>query len=128
MSDYNRTSVYFRRLTGFIERISMPMRPTAILLALLIAISNAPFAHAQTTTRVHRFFLTLGAGKKNVVGYTPSQIRHGYGFDQINAQGSGQTIAIVEAFDDPNIEQDLGVFSSMFNLPPCTTLNGCFHK
>jgi subtilase family serine protease len=103
------------------------MRPTAIFLALLIAISNAAFAHAQTT-RVHPFFLTLGAGKKNVVGYTPSQIQHGYGFDQINAQGSGQTIAIVAAFDDPNIEQDLAVFNSTFNLPPCTALNGCFHK
>src|SRR5262249_19766577 len=78
--------------------------------------------------RVHPFFLTQGTGKKSFVGYTPSQIQHGYGFDQIKAQGEGQTIAIVEAFDHPKIEDDLAVFTSTFNLPPCTTANGCFHK
>src|SRR5215813_2625586 len=80
---------YFRRSPvvqkGFLMLRSI--RPSA--LALLIAVSNASFAHAQTGTQVHPFFLTQGAGKNSVVGYTPSQIRHGYGFDQINAQGYG---------------------------------------
>src|SRR5436305_13145702 len=48
-------------------------------------------------------------------GLTPTQIRHAYGFDQIsfltsdyNANaGTGQTIAIVDAYDDPNIVNDL---------------------
>jgi subtilase family serine protease len=102
--------------------------PGAFLLALLIAISNASFGHAQAATQVHPFFLTQGAGNKGVVGYTPSQIRRGYGFDQIKGQGNGQTIAIVDAFDHPNIEQDLAIFNSTFNLPPCTTANGCFKK
>jgi subtilase family serine protease len=102
--------------------------PAAILLALLIVTANASFAHAQAATQVHPFFLAQGAGKKSVVGYSPSQIRRGYGFDQIRAQGSGQTIAIVDAFDHPNIEQDLAVFNSSFNLPACTTANGCFQK
>src|SRR5262249_26307843 len=96
--------------------------------ALLIAIANASFAHAQASRQVHPFFLTQGAGKKSVVGYTPSQIRRAYGFDQIKGQGSGQTIAIVVAFDHPNIEQDLAVFDSTFNLPSCTTANVCLHK
>src|SRR5262249_47886328 len=34
----------------------------------------------------------------------------------------------VDAFDDPNAESDLGVYSSTFGLPPCTTVNGCFKK
>jgi subtilase family serine protease len=60
--------------------------------------------------------------------FVPSQIRHAYGFDQIANQGAGQTIGIVDAYDDANAEADLGVFSKKFGLPACTTANGCFLK
>jgi hypothetical protein len=62
-----------------------------------------------------------------VQGYTPSQIRTAYGFDNISfgpgsatANGSGQTIAIVDAYNDPNIINDLAVFDKQFGLaaPP----------
>ena len=56
--------------------------------------------------------------------YTPSQIRHAYGFDQITfangaivGDGSGQTIAIVDAYDDPFIFSDLHHFDQTFGLP-----------
>jgi subtilase family serine protease len=42
--------------------------------------------------------------------------------------GAGQTIAIVDAFDDANAESDLAVYRSQFGLPACTTANGCFRK
>ncbi|GAC1581973.1 MAG: peptidase S8 [Candidatus Dormibacteria bacterium] len=42
--------------------------------------------------------------------------------------GAGQTIAIVDAFDDPSAESDLGVYRSQYGLPECTTANGCFKK
>lgn len=58
-------------------------------------------------------------------GYTPSQIRHAYGFDQVSNQGDGQVIGIVDAFDVPTVEADLGVFDSAFGLPACTIANGC---
>jgi subtilase family serine protease len=58
-------------------------------------------------------------------GYTPDQIRHAYGFDQIANQGDGQIIGIVDAYDDAALESDLGVFSSTFSLPACTKANGC---
>jgi subtilase family serine protease len=61
-------------------------------------------------------------------GLTPTQISHAYGFSRISAQGKGQVIAIVDAYDDPNIEADLGVFNKHFGLPACTTKNGCFKK
>ncbi len=66
-----------------------------------------------------------------VVGLTPSQIRHAYGFDVLscsssNTCGSGQTVAIVDAFNDPNIQSDLNTFDTQFGLPTCTTSNGCF--
>lgn len=61
-------------------------------------------------------------------GLTPNQVSTAYGFSLIGGQGQGQVIAIVDAFDDPNIESDLGVFSKQFGLPACTTANGCFKK
>src|SRR2546425_9547854 len=53
-------------------------------------------------------------------GLSPSQVRHGYGFDQIANQGEGQIIAIVDAYDDPNIASDLNAFKSTFGVGPCT--------
>lgn len=61
-------------------------------------------------------------------GYTPVQILHAYGFDRIANQGQGQVIAIIDAYDDPAIESDLGVFDTAFGLPPCTSHNHCFQK
>jgi subtilase family serine protease len=60
--------------------------------------------------------------------FVPSQIRHAYGFDLISNQGAGQTIGIVDAYDDVNAESDLGVFSKQFQLTACTSANGCFRK
>lgn len=54
-------------------------------------------------------------------GMTPGQARHAYGFDQITNDGSGQTIAIVDAYADPNIASDLNVFSNTFGLPQLGT-------
>jgi subtilase family serine protease len=56
----------------------------------------------------------------DIQGYTPAQVRHAYGFDQIAGNGAGQTIAIVDAFNDPNIANDLATFDSQFGLtaPP----------
>ena len=74
--------------------------------------------------------LTFDATTRQPGGLAPAAVAHAYGFDAIkgNLHGKGQTIAIVDAYDDPNIEADLGVFSAMFSLPPCTTANGCFRK
>ncbi|HEX6507631.1 MAG TPA: peptidase S8 [Chloroflexota bacterium] len=40
----------------------------------------------------------------------------------------GQTIAIVDAYDDPTAESDLGTYDAYYGLPACTTANGCFRK
>jgi subtilase family serine protease len=61
-------------------------------------------------------------------GLRPAMVRHAYGFDLVSNQGAGQTIAIVDAYDDPNIESDLAVFNQQFGLAACTTANGCFRK
>jgi subtilase family serine protease len=59
-------------------------------------------------------------------GYGPSDIRSAYNLGA--ASGSGRTVAIVDANDDPTAEQDLAVYRSQFGLPACTTANGCFRK
>jgi subtilase family serine protease len=69
-----------------------------------------------------------GVTNATVVGYTPSVIRNGYGFSQLTsfttstgseaADGTGQTIAIVDAYNDPNIASDLAVFDSTFGIVP----------
>jgi subtilase family serine protease len=51
---------------------------------------------------------------------TPAQTRHIYQFDQISNLGESQTIAIVDAYDDPNIFSDADTFDRQFN----TTLGG----
>jgi subtilase family serine protease len=61
-------------------------------------------------------------------GLHPASIQSVYGFPTGLAAGAGQTIAIVDAYDDPTAENDLNVFSSQFGLPACTTANGCFAK
>jgi subtilase family serine protease len=40
----------------------------------------------------------------------------------------GRTVALVDAFDDPNAEADLAVYRKQYGLPACTTANGCFKK
>lgn len=55
-------------------------------------------------------------------GFSPAQIRHAYGFDQVmfgtvTGDGAGQTIAIVDAFNHPNIASDLHTFDVTFGLP-----------
>jgi len=65
-------------------------------------------------------------------GYTPAQIRHAYGFDKITfnngtvaGDGAGTTIAIVDAYDDPKIANDLHQFDLKFGLtdPALTKVN-----
>jgi hypothetical protein len=59
-------------------------------------------------------------------GLTPHQIATAYGYDPNG--GAGQTVAIVDAYDDPKIEADLATFDSRYELPACTEANGCFEK
>jgi subtilase family serine protease len=66
---------------------------------------------------------------------SPNALPSGYGrTDLVSAYalpatgGSGQTVAIVDAQDDPNAESDLATYRSTYGLAACTTANGCFKK
>jgi hypothetical protein len=53
-------------------------------------------------------------------GYTPQQLRHAYGFDQLSTTGAGQIIAIVDAYGSPTIQADLNTFCTAFGIPSTT--------
>ncbi len=61
-------------------------------------------------------------------GFNPNDIATAYGITPSMGGGSGQTIAIIDAYDSPNAEADLATFSTQFGLAQCTTANGCFSK
>ena len=60
--------------------------------------------------------------------WTPGSLAAAYGFTWSPTNGSGTTIAIVDAYDAPTAEADLNAFSTQFALPACTSANGCFTK
>jgi subtilase family serine protease len=43
-------------------------------------------------------------------------------------QKVGNTVAIVDAYDDPTAQTDLAVYRSTFGYSACSTTNGCFRK
>lgn len=62
-------------------------------------------------------------------GYlTPQSLHAAYSLPSESSGSGAQTIALVDAFDDPTAEADLKVYDEQFGLPPCTTANGCFRK
>jgi len=62
-------------------------------------------------------------------GFGPADLQNAYKLGAPSgAPGSGPTIAIVDAYNDPNAESNLGTYRSQFGLKACTTANGCFRK
>jgi hypothetical protein len=60
-------------------------------------------------------------------GYDPADLRSAYE-EPSEFAGSGQTVAIVDAYDDPKAESDLAVYRSRYGIPVCSTAGGCFKK
>jgi hypothetical protein len=60
-------------------------------------------------------------------GYGPSDLQSAYNIPT-GSEGTGMTVAVVDAYDGPNAEADLATYRSYYGLPACTTANGCFKK
>ncbi len=67
--------------------------------------------------------VTAAAVSTTVAGYTPAQVTTAYGLKGVTfgtaktaATGAGQTIAIVDAYNDPDIAADLKTFDAKFGL------------
>jgi subtilase family serine protease len=88
--------------------------------------ADAPTGYASCQSRV----VTDGRGAPAVTaapaGFGPADLGSAYRLDR--TAGAGRTVAIVDAYDDPNAESDLATYRSTYGLPACTTANGCFRK
>ena len=60
-------------------------------------------------------------------GYGPADLQSAYALPS-DTGGLGQTVYVVDAYDDPTAESDLAIYRAQFGLPACTTANGCFGK
>jgi subtilase family serine protease len=56
-------------------------------------------------------------------GYGPADLDSAYNLP--GGGGSGQTVAIVDAYNDPAAESDLAAYRLTFGLPACTVASGC---
>ena len=116
------------------------------------SVASARDAHATTAGMSHRYVHVCGApapgdascdavradtvdasGRTRPTastpsGYVPTDLRAAYNLPSTSTAGSGQTVAVVDAYDDPNAESDLNVYRKQFGIPACTTANGCFTK
>jgi subtilase family serine protease len=133
-------------LRAFAEPVEVPMRRLLVCLLLvcpLVAVASVP-AEASTSLvpacktpprgrvscdaiRLDRYSSGRLRHASAPVGLTPADLQSAYALPSSTA-GTGETVAIVDAYDDPHAEADLAVYRREFGLPPCTTGNGCFRK
>jgi hypothetical protein len=59
-------------------------------------------------------------------GLTPDDLVSAYSLP--GSAGSGRTVAIVDAYDDPHAESDLATYRRQFGLPACGSSDHCFRK
>ncbi|MFB7497193.1 carboxypeptidase regulatory-like domain-containing protein [Streptomyces sp. NPDC056161] len=84
------------------------------------------FALRRTDIRAALGLRRAAAGQAAPDGYSPAELRAAYGLPADG--GAGATIAIVDAYDNPNAEADLAVYRQQYGLPACTSDDGCFRK
>jgi subtilase family serine protease len=103
---------------SFAHSCATPTQKDVMACKALHVTSGTPMsAHAESD-------LTAAAAPS---GFGPSSLQAAYNLPSASG-GSGQTVAIVDAYDDPKAEADLGVYRSQYGLSACTTANGCFKK
>ncbi|WP_420856331.1 S53 family peptidase, partial [Streptomyces malaysiense] len=59
-------------------------------------------------------------------GLSPANLHSAYNLP--TSAGSGMTVGIVDAYNDPNAESDLATYRSQYGLSACTKANGCFKQ
>lgn len=84
-------------------------------------------ARCLALIRVDLPMITTDVVPDAISGYHPSDIANAYKLPT-STGGTGQTVAIVDAHDDPKAEADLAKYRAAFGLGVCSTANGCFKK
>jgi subtilase family serine protease len=62
-------------------------------------------------------------------GYGPSTLQSAYKLTSDSSTlGSGETVAVVDAYNDPDAASNLATYRSAWGLPACTKASGCFKQ
>ena len=113
-----------RQNLPLIEAIESRLLLSAAVSSVMSPVADPHYLHPHSSASVKKAATNPGISSPD--GLTPAQIRGAYGisstnFDGIAGDGTGQTIAIVDAYDDPNAASDLNAFSSYFGLSTFNT-------
>ncbi|MEU1498110.1 putative Ig domain-containing protein [Streptomyces sp. NPDC005732] len=85
----------------------------------------ACFAQRRTDIE-QKLAAAVSADAAAVSGLSPANLHSAYNLPSTG--GSGLTVAVVDAYNDPNAESDLATYRSQFGLSACTKANGCFKQ
>ena len=102
-------------------------------LAKLHPARSCPATTGSGLAACHATYLADPDGKPHATtaptGLAPADLQSAYNLPSAIA-GAGRTIAIVDAYDNPNAEADLAVYRSTFGLGPCTSAGAtpCLRK
>jgi len=96
-----------------------------LVILFLLYGQNALAAYHFSSYRGKNPIHIYKSNTKTPQGISPDQIKKIYNLPKAGGHG---TIAIIDAYDDTTMEADLAVFDKAFNLPDCTTKNGCFEQ
>jgi PKD repeat protein len=93
--------------------------------ASCFAVVRVPVASTQAgSAGVQAYHVGAGAVSHGEAGgLTPADLETAYGVD--SEGGTGQTVAIVDAYDDPNVAGDLASFDAHYGIHECAE---CFRK
>ncbi|MFD5589760.1 putative Ig domain-containing protein [Streptomyces sp. NPDC127063] len=97
--------------------------PTTHLCATAAPGQASCFAQRRTDIK-QRLASALAAATPS--GLSPANLHSAYNLPATG--GSGITVAIVDAYNDPNAEADLATYRSTYGLSSCTKANGCFKQ
>jgi len=114
-------------VVGVVPAGAAPLPANAMRVCPHVAQPGVAWCHALLRTDIHGNKKPGGGGGGTPAGYGPADLQSAYQLPSATA-GSGQTVAIVDAYDDPNAANDLGVYRAQYGLPACTSASGCFRK
>ncbi len=117
------------RASGALLRPSAPRSATNMSVRVTGAGRRSLSAGARSAAAAITAVTSLPAAKAPPAADTPAWLQQAYDLQGLSVTaGAGDTVAIVDAYDDPTAESDLAVFRANFGLSACTTANGCFEK
>jgi hypothetical protein len=116
------TSATHQRVAGHLHAIP-GHHDYAAACATVVVGKAACLALVRTNLRAHLQPAVQPDAAPSGYGYGPSDLQSAYSLPSSTA-GSGETVAVVDAYNDPNITSDLATYRSAWGLPACGS--GCF--